>query len=264
MGVATPERRLAAAIVAQAFSDMSATDTRDGEASDTIAIQAIRFLTDRAGHAAQWRNRWCSYLDLDGDALAARVRKILDGEIDAPDEMRGRAHIGAFDQGIARARARWERLRPTAPKASSTPARLPSIKRPPPPPAAPPPPATRPTIEPADVDLSTISDDPFYVCGSGHLVASRPWSDGEHSRILGPLPPFHSKTGDLLWTFCQQYRNGKNALYNLSITADAAILALETALPRCRVMWSSRGEKLTDRRPNAALRLYLKEPELAA
>lgn len=262
MGVASPERRLAAAIVAQAFSDMSATDTRDGEASDTAAVSAIRFLTDRAGHAAQWRNRWCSYLDLDGDVLAARVRGILDGEIDATDAMRGLARVALFDQGIARARARWARLRPTAPKASSTPARLPSIKRPPPPPAAPP--ATRPTIEPEDVDLTTISDDPFYVCGSGHLVASRPWSDGEHSRILGPLPPFHSRAGQLVWTFCQQHRNGKNALYNLGITADAAILALETALPRCRVMWSSRGEKLTDHRSNAALRLYLKEPALAA
>lgn len=264
MGVMTPERRLAAAIVAQAFSDMSATDTRDGESSDTIATQAIRFLTDRAGNAAQWRNRWCSYLDLDGDVLAARVRRILDGEIDATDAMRGLARVALFDQGIARARERWARMKAAAPKASSTPARLPSIKRLPPPPAAPPPPATRPTIEPEDVDLRHIPDDPFYVCGSGHLVASRPWSDGEHSRILGPLPPFHSKTGDLLWTFCQQYRNGKNALYNLGITADAAIQALETALPRCRVMWSSRGEKLTDHRSNAALRLYLKEPALAA
>lgn len=263
MGVMTPERRLAAAIVAQAFSDMSATDTRDGESSDTIATQAIRFMTDRAGHAAQWRNRWCSYLDLDGDVLAARVRQILDGEIDATDAMRGLARVALFEQGIARARERWARLRPTAPKASPTTTRLPSIKRPPPPPAAPPP-VIRPTIEPEDVDLSAISDDPFYVCGSGHLVASRPWSDGEVSRILGPLPPFHSKTGDLLWTFCQQYRNGKNALYNLGITADAAIQALETALPRCRVMWSSRGEKLTDHRSNAALRLYLKEPALAA
>lgn len=262
MGVMTPERRLAAAIVAQAFSDMSATDTRDGESSDTIATQAIRFLTDRAGHAAQWRNSWCSYLDLDGDVLAVRVRGILDGEIDATDAMRGLARVALFEQGIARARARWARMKAGTPKASPTTARLPSIKRPPPHPAATP--VIRPTIEPADVDLRHIPDDPFYVCGSGHLVASRPWSDGEHSRILGPLPPFHSKTGDLLWTFCQQYRNGKNALYNLSITADAAILALETALPRCRVMWSSRGEKLTDHRPNAALRLYLKEPALAA
>lgn len=262
MGVMTPERRLAAAIVAQAFSDMSATDTRDGESSDTIATQAIRFMTDRAGNAAQWRNRWCSYLDLDGDVLAARVRGILDGEIDATDAMRGLARVALFEQGIARARERWARLRPTVPEASSTPARLPSIKRPPPHPVATP--VIRPSIEPADVDLRHIPDDPFYVCGSGHLVASRPWSDGEVSRILGPLPPIHSKTGDLLWTFCQQYRNGKNALYNLGITADAAILALEAALPRCRVMWSSRGEKLTDHRSNAALRLYLKEPALAA
>lgn len=261
MGDSTPEVKLAAAILAQAFSDMTTTDARD--TADTDACAAIRFLTDRAGSSAQWRNLWCAAVNIDGDRIAARVRKLLDGEIEPTAEMRGRAHISAFDKGIARARERWARMKPTL-QPSPTTTRLPSIKRPPPPPAAPLPPDTRPTIEPADVDLRHIPDDPFYVCGSGHLVASRPWSDGEHSRILGPLPPFHSKTGDLLWTFCQQYRNGKNTLYNLGITADAAILALETALPRCRVMWSSRGEKLTDHRSNAALRLYLKEPALAA
>lgn len=252
---------MAAAILAQAFSDMTTTDARD--TADTDACAAIRFLTDRAGTSAQWRNLWCAAVNIDGDRIAARVRKLLDGEIEPTAEMRGRAHISAFDKGIARARERWARIKPADPKTSLTPARLPSIKRPPPPPAAPPP-VIRPTIEPEDVDLRHIPDDPFYVCGSGHLVASRPWSDGEHSRILGPLPPLHSKAGDLLWTFCQQHRNGKNALYNLGITADAAIQALETALPRCRVMWSSRGEKLTDHRSNAALRLYLKEPALAA
>lgn len=262
MGVASPERRLAAAIVAQAFSDMGATDTRDGEPSDHIATQAIRFLTDRAGHAAQWRNRWCNYLDLDGDQVASQVRRMLDGEIDPPNDLRGTARVGSFEKGIARARERWARMKPTAPKASPTPpTRLPSIKRATPPPAAP---VNHRTIEPEDVDLRYIPDDPFHLSQSGHLVASRPWADGEHSRTLGPLPPFHSKVGDLLWTLCQIHRNGFNALSIRGITPDDAMQMLETALPRCRVMWSSRGEKLTEHRPQAALRLYLKEPALAA
>lgn len=249
MGVATPERRLAAAVVAQAFQDMGATCTVATDTADTIAIQAIKFLTDRSGHAAQWRNRWCSYLDMDGDQLAARVRGILDGEINPPD-MRGIT--------LARARERWVRLRPatsTAPEAS--PARLPSIKRPTLT-------VTRPTIEPEDVDLSTIDDDPFHVSASGHLAASRPWSDGEVSRILGALPPYHSRAGQLIWTFCQTARNGKNALYNLGITADAAIQALKEVLPHCDVLWSSKGERLPEYRPNAGLRLYLKQLANAA
>lgn len=261
MGDSTPEVKLAAAILAQAFSDMTTTDTRDGESADTAACAAIRFLTDRAGTSAQWRNLWCAAVNLDGDRIAARVRKLLDGEIEPNAEMRGRAHISAFDRGIARARERWARIKPAAPKAPPSPARAPTIKHPKPPSVAPVP---RRTIEPADVDLRHVPDDPFFVSQSGHVVASRAWKDGERSRILGPLPPFNSKAGQLVWTFCQQYRNGKNALYNLGITADAAIQALEAALPRCRVMWSSRGEKLTDHRPNAALRVYLKEPALAA
>lgn len=252
MGVMTPERRLAAAVVAQAFSDTGATAAREGESADMIATQAIRFLTDRAGHAAHWRNRWCSFLDMDGDQLAVRVRKILDGEINPPD-MRGVA--------LARARERWARLRPatpTAPKASPT--RLPSIKRPPPPPAAP---IIRPTLDPQDIDL-IIPDDPFHLSQAGHLVASRPWADGEASGILGPLPRFYSKTGQLIWTLCQTHRNGFNALYNLSITTEDAVTLLQTALPHCDVLWSSRGERLTEHRPKACLRLYLKEPALAA
>lgn len=260
MGDSTPEVKLAAAILAQAFSDMTTTDARD--TADTDAFAAIRFLTDRAGTSAQWRNLWCAAVNLDGDRIAARVRKLLDGEIEPTAEMRGRAHISAFDKGIARARERWARIKPAAPKASPTPARAPTIKRPTPPPATTP--VTRPTIEPEDVDLRHVPDDPFFVSQSGHVVASRPWSDGERSRILGPLPPFNSKAGQLIWQITQRARSGKNAIEILGITADAAIQMLKDALPQCDVLWSAKGERLPEYQLNAGLRLYLKQLPKAA
>lgn len=259
MGDSTPEVRLAAAILAQAFSDMTTTDAR--ATADTDACAAIRFLTDRAGTSAQWRNLWCAAVNIDGDRVAARVRKLLDGEIEPTDEMRGRAQINAFDKGIARARERWARMKPDTPKASQTPARPPTIKRPTPPSAAPVP---RRTIEPEDVDLRHIPDDPFFVSQSGHVVASRSWSDGERSRILGPLPPFHSKAGQLIWQITQRSRSGKNAIEILGITADAAIQVLKGTLPQCDVLWSAKGERLPEYQLNAGLRLYLKQLPKAA
>jgi hypothetical protein len=261
MGDSTPEVKLAAAILAQAFSDMTTTDARD--TADTDACAAIRFLTDRAGTSAQWRNLWCAAVNIDGDRIAARVRKLLDGEIEPTAEMRGRVHISAFEKGIARARERWARMKPAAPKTSLTPARLPSIKRPPLPPAAPPP-VIRPTIEPEDVDLRHIPDDPFFVSQSGHVVASRSWSDGERSRILGPLPPFNSKAGQLIWQISQRSRSGKNAIETLGMAADAAIQMLKDTLPQCDVLWSTKGERLPDYQLNAGLRLYLKQLPKAA
>lgn len=266
MGDSTPEVKLAAAILAQAFSDMTTTDARD--TADTDAFAAIRFLTDRAGTSAQWRNLWCAAVNIDGDRIAARVRKLLDGEIEPTDEMRGRAHISAFDKGIARARERWARIKPAAPAApaASPPRPAPTpppriIKRPTPPSAAS---APRRTIEPADVDLRHVPDDPFFVSQSGHVVASRPWSDGERSRILGPLPPFHSKAGQLIWQITQRSRSGKNAIEILGITADAAIQVLKGTLPQCDVLWSAKGERLPEYQLNAGLRLYLKQLPKAA
>lgn len=257
MGDSTPEVKLAAAILAQAFSDMTTTDARD--TADTDACAAIRFLTDRAGTSAQWRNLWCAAVNIDGDRVAARVRKLLDGEIEPTAEMRGRAQISAFDKGIARARERWARIKPAAPKAS--PSHPPTIKRPTPPSVAPIP---RRTIEPEDVDLRHVPDDPFFVSQSGHVVASRPWSDGERSRILGPLPPFNSKAGQLIWQITQRSRSGKNAIEILGITADAAIQVLKGTLPQCDVLWSAKGERLPEYQLNAGLRLYLKQLPKAA
>lgn len=94
----TPEQALAAAILTQAFTDMFASETNQSfarDSVDTIAITAMRYLTDRYGHSAHWRNKWCSYLDLDGDLLANRVRMILDGEVDPPSDVRFTQRLGA-------------------------------------------------------------------------------------------------------------------------------------------------------------------------
>lgn len=224
----TPEQALAAAILAQAYSDMFATDNRDKQAVDTIAVSAMRYLTDRHGLSAQWRNRWCDALDLDGDMLATRVRMILDGQVDLPGEPR-----------LAVARARWARI-------SQRPAPKPK----------PAPPAVNP-------DALTIPDDPFYVSGSGHIRASRRWKDGEVSRFLGPLPSLHTKAGQALWAITQTGRVGHNTISFLG-HPDQVIADLRQALPNCDLCWTSQGKRLPAYQPNAGLRLYLKQLVKAA
>lgn len=232
----TPEQHLAAAILAQAFSDMFATDNRNRQAVDTVAVSAMRYLTDRHGLSAHWRNKWASYLDLDGDLLAVRVRMILEGQLDLPSEPR-----------LAVARARWARIsqRPTP---SDKPKHLPTIK------AAP---------LPVSRDL-TIPDDPFYISGSGHIRASRRWADGEVSRFLGPLPPIRSHIGETLWKVTQANRVGANAINDISGDGPSLINSLRAALATCDLFWTSQGKRLPAYQPNAGLRLYLKQLAKAA
>ena len=104
----TPEQRLAAAILIAAFRDMSASsrsisESDLGKPTEGEVDAAISFLTESYGAKARWRNTLCSFLDIDGDQLAARVRMMLDGELDIP-----RTHI-QHDFGIAR--ARWRHLK---------------------------------------------------------------------------------------------------------------------------------------------------------
>lgn len=254
----TPEQSLAAAILAQAFTDMFHLGTR--EDVDTEAVQAMRYLTDRYGQVAHWRNKWCSYLDLDGDLLATRVRMILDGKVDPP---RG-VHLA---QRLERARARWASLahkpipqpkpaiepKPTAMGTPTPPPRqrLPIIK-----------PAPQ-RIEPEDVDV-TVVDDPLFVSCSGHLRASRQWNDGETSRILGPLPSLRTPIGQALWTVTQASRAGLNSLTFLAKDPHAFVETLRAALPNVEIDWTAKGERLPQYQPNAGLRLYLKESRKAA
>lgn len=248
---ATPEQALAAAVISQAYVDMFSTISGQGWV-DAAADEAMNFLTTRHGTAAKWRNRWCDFLGMDGDLLAARVRAMLDGEIDPA----GDPHL---TKRIEHARARWARL-PKAPepkpapepKASAKvaptplPQRLPTIK-----------PAPR-RIEPEDVDVSMV-DDPFYPAEAGHMRASRRWDDGETSRYLGPLPSLRTPVGQALWTITQVSRSGQNALRVLADDPHGLVETLRAALPSCEIVWTANGQRLPEYQRNAGLRLYLKE-----
>lgn len=204
----TPEQHLAAAILAQAFSDMFGSVANQSETRNTVdtnAVTAMRYLTDRHGQSAHWRNKWCDFLDLDGDLLATRIRMILDGQANPPVDA----------PRLAIARDRWARI-------SQRPAPKPK----------PAPPAINP-------DALTIPDDPFYVSGSGHIRASRQWKDGEVSRFLGPLPPIRSHLGDALWKITQAHRAGAHALHEISGDGPALIDSLRKALPTCEIGWTS-------------------------
>jgi hypothetical protein len=253
----TPEQRLAAAILAQAFTDMFATDNREKQAVDTVAVSAMRYLTARHGHSAQWRNQWCDCLDLDGDMLATRVRMILEGQLDLPGEPR-----------LAVARDRWARIT-QRPAPSDTPKRLPTIKPAPKPPSPKKPnpvplskPAPPPTIDPEHLVL-TVPDDAFYLATAGHVCASRRWKDGETSRFLGPLPSLHTKVGQALWAITQISRVGHNTLSFIG-DRDQVIADLRDAFPNCDLYWTSKGKRLPTYQPNAGLRLYLKQLAKAA
>ena len=242
---ATPEQRLAAAILSQAFTDIFLPDCDDANAS-------LHFLTTGYGPSARWRNQLCSYLDLDGDQLAARVRSILDGDADPP------GYDTRFSKHLDVARNRWASASQALTPPTTT-TRLPRIRPPTPAPTV----APTATLEPQDIDLA-IPDDAFYVSGTGHIRASRQWRDGETSRFLGPLPSRHTKIGEAIWVITQAHRSGFNALGHLATDSHTLVQTLRDALPSCDVIWAKNGNRLTEHQPNAGLRLYLKQPPKAA
>lgn len=260
----TPEQKLAAAILAQAFKDMfggAANQYVTCDTVDTIAITAMRYLTDRHGQSAHSRNQWCDFLDQDGDVLATRVRMILDGKIDPPGDER-------FVARLAVARERWARIS-QRPAPSDTPKRLPTIKPAPKPPSPKKPnpvplskPAPPPSIDPEHLVL-TVPDDAFYLATAGHVCASRRWKDGETSRFLGPLPSLHTKVGRALWAITQISRVGHNTLSFIG-DRDQVIADLRDAFPNCDPCWTSKGKRLPAHQPIAGLRLYLKQLAKAA
>lgn len=124
----TPELSLVAAILQRAFDDMFAASpssysgnggTPDGSSID----QAIRFLTDTHGHKARWRNHYCSLLGLDGDAVADRIRRMLDGDLPMQMDQGPWTRAGAIrrhEAGVEQARERWRHLKnpPSTPRTS--------------------------------------------------------------------------------------------------------------------------------------------------
>ena len=110
----TPEQRLFAAILQQAVRDLFAEGIRshDGRPDVAATDQAIRLLTDTSGSYAQWRRDLCLRIDQDGDKLAARIRMMLEGEIDFPpiDERMAKRRAAQ----VAFVRERWQYLKTLA------------------------------------------------------------------------------------------------------------------------------------------------------
>ena len=82
-GPQTPKQALVTAILMQAYRDLFAAVKSDGAAALTTQSdqdRAIYFLTDRRGEFAWWRNHYCSFVGIDGDVLAERVRSMMEGE----------------------------------------------------------------------------------------------------------------------------------------------------------------------------------------
>jgi hypothetical protein len=106
----TPEQRFIASIILRAYADMLSKDNGD-------ARWAMSFLTTSYGDTARWRNHLCSLLGIDGDLLARRVRRQLDGEQPIPypyetNDLRNRATIlKKHEAQVAAARKRWLHLK---------------------------------------------------------------------------------------------------------------------------------------------------------
>lgn len=122
----TPEQRLIAAILIAAYRDMlTDTKARSERWSDAALVQqidvdrAMRFLTDRWGPNAKLRNHYASLLGIDGDLLAVRLTRMLDGDLPMPHfsfdgafnrDARKRS-LARHAQCVAAARARWLHLK---------------------------------------------------------------------------------------------------------------------------------------------------------
>jgi hypothetical protein len=121
----SPEQRLIAAILLGAYRDLlTDIESRSERWTDAAPIQqadvdrAMRFLTDRSGPSARLRNHYCSLLDIDGDVLAERMCRMLNGDLPMPHfaydvpsnpESRKRA-LARHAERVAAARARWFHL----------------------------------------------------------------------------------------------------------------------------------------------------------
>lgn len=274
-GIDTDERRLWTAIVAQVVRELFSPDSL---LTPTDRSRALRWLTEPSGDLARDRRIACAFAGQDGDVLRERVISILNGAPPPPFEsFRGARNLAVT---VEEARAMWraQAIQPV-PKPRLTP--KPIHPAPVPKPAQPAPskrrltavppsevapkPRTPPTVQPMPDDTAplTIPDDPFFPTLGKHMRASRPWIDGEVSRFLGPLPSFHSKVGRVLWEITQQSSVGRNAVSIIG-DVDALIAELAAALPTCDVCWTAKGERFATYRPNAALRLYLKQAARAA
>ncbi len=109
----TPEQRFVFAIIGQAYTDLLSNDR-------SVADSEIVFLTERYDAHANWRNVLASMIDVDGDAIAQRIRAILNSDQPFPKGLhkadcatthQRREHAAvSHAKRCDRARARWQHL----------------------------------------------------------------------------------------------------------------------------------------------------------
>lgn len=111
----TPEAALVTAIIMQAYRDLFVTiksDANTSLASQTDQDKAIAFLTDNMGRWAQHRNHLCWLIGLDGNVLAERVRRMMQGgPFPDPYASSNAAVLASHAAAIERVRDRYQQLR---------------------------------------------------------------------------------------------------------------------------------------------------------
>lgn len=123
-GPQTPESALVTAILMQAYRDLFIAVKADGLSSFTTQSdqdQAISFLTDSAGSLARNRNALCSLIGWDGDALAKRIRAMMEGaDFPPPSPDPTPDKLARHKQAVERIRARWHHLKSSPSRPSSS------------------------------------------------------------------------------------------------------------------------------------------------
>lgn len=121
-GPQTPESALVTAILMQAYRDLFIAIKADGSSTFTTQAeqdQAISFLTDSAGSRARNRNALCSLIGWDGDALAKRIRAMMDGaDFPPPTSDPTPVTMTRHRHAVERIRARWHHLKSPPPRPS--------------------------------------------------------------------------------------------------------------------------------------------------
>lgn len=110
----SPEAALITAIIMQAYRDLFVTAKSNGQATFTTQAerdQAIAFLTDRIGSHARHRAFLCSLIGWDGDVLAERVGRMMEGADFPLTTDRTPAAQERHAEAVKDLRARWRYLK---------------------------------------------------------------------------------------------------------------------------------------------------------
>lgn len=123
-GPQTPESALVTAILMQAYRDLFIAIKADGSSAFTTQAeqdQAVSFLTDGTGSLARNRNALCSLIGWDGDALAKRIRAMMEGaDFPPPTSDPTPSTLARHRQAVERIRARWHHLKSPRSRPSSS------------------------------------------------------------------------------------------------------------------------------------------------